>query len=441
VLSPGTYWAVVVAPAPSGGDDTAALQAKLDGGGLVVFKDGGTYKLTGTTGLSVDVSKTRLIGRGVTIDASGMTSGVAVTITSSLGDPAEYGQRSARWVEGIVLGGPGKASTVDGVKFTATAGSTVAHGDASFVVHDFRHGVSLGDNAHNIEVTVDAYNCTHCIDDSAATANAGENIRIRGALFNSTLAAYLHNGSADYTFEASFDYNGAVLDISGATVTCVGCHTEGNDANYGTNYPFTVAGTGSLLYSGGILTGALTTIPAYVHTAATTAFATFRDTRVLGWTGTFWDGTGNVLKTTSQTSGDSGGIQSTVDRTAATGVVSTISFGTRKWDTTGTLFTGNLNRITAPQAGFYLVAMKIQLSAVAGGSWRQAWLALNGNDANDKACPRSYPVNTLVQDAQSEIVYLSQGDYYELHIYQDSGSNVTVTAANGGPVLSLTRVA
>lgn len=295
-----TYIQAPIAPAPSGGDDTAALQALFDAGGDVTTAPGVTYVLTGTTGLVLDVSKARLIGRRTKIDASAMTSGQILHLTSTAGDPAEYHSRNGSWIEGVELIGPGKTSSVDGVLVSASGGASIAHGQASFVVHDVRHGIALGDNAHNLTFDADVYSAARCVDDSAAATNAGERIVFRGALFNSDLAAYLHNGNADYQFEGSFDYNKAVFDIDACTVTCVGCHTEGNDTQYGTNYPFTLTGNGSLVYVGGILTGALTTIPAYVHAANTGSRAIFDGTRIYGWSGAMGDGAGATVVRTAE---------------------------------------------------------------------------------------------------------------------------------------------
>lgn len=422
----------------------AALTALASSGGEVRLTPNATFTLT--SGLTWDASKIRVVGKRTKLDFTAMTSGTAIALTASSAGTVAYANRSAKSpLEGVDIAGSSRTNSVTGLSLAATTGNELAHlrVTSGVALHGFGTGLSLGDNVHNVEFDIDIYDCGHCIDDTAATANAGERIVFNGgAFFNSLLVGYLHNGNADYSFSScSFDYNVAQFDINGAVVTCNGCHTEGNDANYSTNYPFTVSGTGTLTYLGGILTGSLTTIPAYVHTGASTARAAFIDTRVNGWTGTFWDGTGNVVKTSAQTNGDTGCVYSTTDRAASNGVVSTIALGTAKWDTGGFYAGGNPNRISAPQTGFYLVVMKIQMAAVAGGTWRQAWLALNGNDASEKACPRSYPVNTLIQDAQSEIVFLNQGDYYELHVYQDSGSSVTITAANGGPEISLTRVA
>jgi len=44
------------AAAPSGGDDTAALQTLANAGGVVFLKASATYKLTGSTGLVLDIT-------------------------------------------------------------------------------------------------------------------------------------------------------------------------------------------------------------------------------------------------------------------------------------------------------------------------------------------------------------------------------------------------
>jgi hypothetical protein len=428
----------------TGGIDNAAIlqtfindcqNAKCEGR----FPPNATIK--GNSGVTIDVSKLRrLTGVRTVWDFSGMAgAATAVAFISTVTNlTGSYNLRSGAPVtEGIEIKGPGKASTVNGCSFSAAGSNEIAHTEFRFVVHDFASGILFGNGAHNLKFFVDVYNCNRCIDDTLGSANAGEQLAFMpgSTFFNSNMAGYFRNAPATYSFTAcSFDYNQAVFD-STSVITCTSCHTEGNDANYGTRYPFVIGGNGTLDYVGGTLTGALTTVPGYVNTTATTARAAFRETIISTWgTVPFSTGTGSVLRTNAQTLADTGNVYSVGNQSVATGVVgAVIPLGAKGWDTSavGNFWAaGQPNRITASQAGFYLLTVGIEFPAVAGGTVRQIWAARNGVTGN-RLCYKNYPINTLVQDVISQVVYCATGDYFELQAYQDSGGALTITADAG----------
>lgn len=424
---------------------SAALAALPSGYGTVMLAPHATFTIT--AGFSIDVCKQRLMGNKSVIDASALTSGAAITLTSSLTNMSgSYNNRNnSPILYGLEVKGSGRTNSVTGLSLSDST-DEIAHLKIcdGVTVHDFGIGVSLGNNCHNIEFEMTIYNAGDCINDTAATSNAGERICFRGgAFFNSIRVAYLHNQYADYMFEGcSFDYCEKMLDVESCVVTLTAVHVEGNDANYTTNYPFIVGGTGSLIIVGGMITGTLTTIPAYFSLTSTTARVSLVHTKVSGTYPALWAGTGSFSNVNAQTIGDYGRVYSTTDRTATTGVVSTISLGTKAYDTTGNLFysAANPNRITVPQAGFYTIQMKLQIAAAAGGTVRQVWAAMNGNDGLTRYCYKTYPVNTLIQDVLTETDYFATGTYFEIHTYHDATGSITFNAVNNGPFLSLTRV-
>lgn len=245
----------------------AAITALGSGLGQVNLKKNATFTIS--SGLTWDVAKVRVVGKRTVIDASSMTTGTAVALTSSVANTTgSYDHRANRPpLQGVKIKGSGRTNTVVGLSLAGGTTNELAHVRAAWdvTVTGFGTGLSLGSGVHNIEMGVDIYECGRCIDDTAATTNAGERIVfVGGAFFNSNMAAYLHNSTGDYTFLAcSFDYNVQQFDIAGSQVHVINPHIESNDANYGTNVPLTIA-SGAFVMHGGVITGSVTTIPHWI---------------------------------------------------------------------------------------------------------------------------------------------------------------------------------
>lgn len=423
----------------------AALAALPSGRGHVIALPG-THDIAAQ--LVIDASKQRVTcSPGAILDASGLVGGSAVRVTSTAtGAGASYTQKALGSVLfGGELLGPGIGSTVTGLEVSSEIGTEAAHlMIGPLVVHDFGVGIELGDGAHNVDFIVDVYNCGRCIQDIAAPTNAGERINfLSSTFFNSEMVGYFRNGVADYTFlSCAFDYNEQVFDTAGPVVTCTACHTEGNDANYGTNYPFRVGG-GDLIYLGGVLTGALTTIPAYVNADGATGRTIFRDTRIYGvdTLPDFHHGPGSVVRTTAQTITAVGRVKSAVNRTAATGVVTTVPLGTAEFDTGGFFDAAQPNRIYAPAPGFYQVDVGLDMTNNANGQYRQVWAAVNGDDGQRVAYTNSAPSTYEIGIRASGMVYLAAGDYLELHVFHNADATLTINSPHNGASLTLRRVA
>jgi len=430
----------------------AAIAALAGGVGEIRLTPNASF--TPAAGITFDVAKVRIVGKKNVLDFSALVEGTAVALTSSANaGGASYNLRSAGPpLRGVEIIGSSRTNAVTGLSVAAGAGNELAHIKVTddVVVHGFGTGLSLGSNAHNLEFGISIYSCGHDIDDAAAVANAGERIVfVGGAFFNSLLVGYFRNGSADYVFlGSSFDYNVAIFDINGPPVTCSGCHTEGNDANYGANYPFVIAGTGSLAYEGGIITGPVNNIPAYVNCTGASARASFVDIR-LNWANAsaapFSVGTGACMKSTVQTLRPFAKNTATADTVLPTAVVTTVALGNTIIDTEKFYAAGQPNRLTAPAPGFYEVKLSCTMTNAAGGTVRQIWGAINGSDAARVGQLQTFP--TAAGDftyRASEVVYLNTGDYVELHVFHDQGGNLAAKGTGGGvncpPAISLLRV-
>lgn len=124
-----TYAPGVSAPEPSGGDDTAALNAVLaaHAGEVVALRPGRTYKVTDTIRVP---SGTTLDGRGATIDATGIPAGtalgqrVAIEGVGSIGPDIAVSTAVAQWSRVIT----GLAST-----------ATLAAGDLILIRNEEPH--------------------------------------------------------------------------------------------------------------------------------------------------------------------------------------------------------------------------------------------------------------------------------------------------------------
>lgn len=203
-----------------------------------------TYKIN--TGLSLDVAKCGIIGEQAIIDASGMTTGIALALTNSI-TPAYYqGDIS---IEGLRFIGPGIGSSVDCISGNATQPSVSRTRISSVMGYNFRRGVVLSDHTWGLNFfACEFWNCADCVYAPGGLTDGGERHTFVGCLFyNSTRGFYQgYNAGSIYFTNCSFDYNGKQGQLDEGKVSLIGCHIEAT--NYATE-GFTI-GAG---VSGGVL--------------------------------------------------------------------------------------------------------------------------------------------------------------------------------------------
>jgi hypothetical protein len=115
-----------------------------------------------------------------------------------------------------------------------------------------------------------------------------------------------------------------------------------------------------------------------------------------------------------------------------------LTFNTERYDTDSIHSTvSNTSRLTANTAGIYLISAAISWENDVNGS-RQMGLYLNGSTqcAISRVC-----ADDPVRHTVSTIYELSVGDYFEVRVYQDSGSTLNVlVAGNYSPEFMMQRL-
>lgn len=246
---------------PSGGDDTAALQTVLNLGGDIILKPGATYKVSSNSGLTMNPLKTRFRGLGTIIDCSAMTSGTALTLTTSTaGD--QFVTAAACGVTGLIFSGPGIGSSVTAWSIAGSSTQAVPFtGLGNCYIKNFGTGISEGSYmwcSAIQHVTINA--CATAIDNSAATANTGERV----TYFDLTVAGcytvlnYPNAGTVNadhYFYSCSFDYNTVAghnvsqMILTGGRIFFYGLHLE--YAPLTTANPISITGQTQLSWYGG----------------------------------------------------------------------------------------------------------------------------------------------------------------------------------------------
>lgn len=216
-------------------DDTTAVQAALtsvvnSGKGGTVYFPPGTYKIT--SGLTVNASYVSISSEGATIDASTMTSGVAVTITGTVFLPYK---QSTTVIEGFKIIGNSTTGSVTGLRFHTVGGS--GEGSSHITIRNvnisyFGIGIDLGDRAYAINfIGSDVYYCNICVNQNSGIVDGGEKIQFNGCIFfNSNTAIKVRGDASDFNFlSCSLDYNTVQLDVYQSRVFMTDCHIEGDN--------------------------------------------------------------------------------------------------------------------------------------------------------------------------------------------------------------------
>ncbi|HET8685108.1 MAG TPA: hypothetical protein VFM18_00425, partial [Methanosarcina sp.] len=225
-------------------DDSTAFQTALDAmptGRISEYQlppDISSIKFN--SGITIYANKHALMARGTVFDFSGMTSGTAITIDGGDNNNT-YGQCMAELVRAHIVG-PGRTSSVDGIKFTGSGTSSPNQGSARFSlrncrVRNFRKGVtwfnrSYGTTLFNCEVHSNGVG--YHVRGGAYDAYENQGV-VRGGVFNNDINIYMEDGMLTL-FGTSVDY-AEYLQIAGrvGTLTLNDCHVEYaiRNGNYG----------------------------------------------------------------------------------------------------------------------------------------------------------------------------------------------------------------
>jgi len=219
--------------------------------------------------VTLDISRQQLHGTlGTRIDARSVTSGTAFLLTA-VGIPGY----DKSWValKDLELVGPGAGTTAVGIAFDVAdnVGRVNQFALQSVMIHDFGVGIEFRDQtwASNWYSCTSHNNGIGVRHQNPATNSGERQTFIGGSLFNNGIGVEANSPSGSVMLIGmSLDYNKQHLDCQGGRITCVGCHIEGNAATYAGGYPMHLAGEGTLLVSGGRITGGSGTgsTPAYL---------------------------------------------------------------------------------------------------------------------------------------------------------------------------------
>lgn len=243
-------------------DDSGAIQACFNwvvAGGKprrVALLRGSTYKINSQ--LTLDVSYVSLQGNGATINASSMTSGAAIRLTST-GFGGTY-QNTVNPLSGVKFVGPGYGNIATTIALHLDSNEDVSYQGPTHInfydlfIADFNKGISFGDftnmnnfygctiNACDIGVHYPVYN---------TVVNSGE----RNTFTNcnimqcSTWGIFASGGVLHFT-SCSIDYSIRQIYVQDARAYLNNCHFEGG--LYATQAPIKCEGsTAAIFFVGG----------------------------------------------------------------------------------------------------------------------------------------------------------------------------------------------
>lgn len=229
-------------------DDSTALQNALNAvpQGKIreckIPRDVARIKIN--SGIVIDVSKIYIDFGGARLDASGMTTGTAITVTGSgtndTNSDDSYGQCMGG-IHRMKLFGPGRYNGVDGILFTGDSGST-AIGSARMVmsqswVRHFRKGLTFFHRAYLITVFACEIGSNILgVYSKGGGTDAYENVGfLRSAIGNNDINVYVEDGYLHFN-GCSLDYAEWVqMAVRVGMLSLLDCHVEFSikSGNYG----------------------------------------------------------------------------------------------------------------------------------------------------------------------------------------------------------------
>ena len=135
-------------------------------------------------------------------------------------------------------------------------------------------------------------------------------------------------------------------------------------------------------------------------------------------------------------------VRHNVDQTIANNVGVTLAFNLEDYDTDTYHDTvSNNSRLTAPDDGYYYIFATVQWTASVVGRRN---LIINHNIDGGIAVNRAEPVSDVGVSTTHEVStawFMQAGEYVTLQVFQSSGGNLTVIAANSfSPVLGMHKL-
>lgn len=230
----------------TGADASGPLQAALtcasnsgntSANYLTVRLSGATYKIL--SGLSLDAARTSLDFNGSLIDASGMTSGAAITVAVTNNDVAaayagvnNVHQRCS--LRNGSLFGPGKTSSVTGIFHTTATGLVAFISLENITVNAFGTGELYGQNSFNIQHhNFNVYQCGTGINSASASGGGEEETYFGGNIGECNTAVLQENANGGLVFNStSFDYNyDKIVNVVNGRVELSSPWIEGNSVS------------------------------------------------------------------------------------------------------------------------------------------------------------------------------------------------------------------
>jgi len=137
--------------------------------------------------------------------------------------------------------------------------------------------------------------------------------------------------------------------------------------------------------------------------------------------------------------------RTTAGQSMGHGATTLINFGTKDWDSHGSVTTGASWKFTAPSAGKFQVSVSSSLAS--GGGWGvgealQLDIFKNGVADSVLFFKRTESANTnSISAFGSQQVSLLAGDYIDIRLYQDSGAAISLSVDGTSNMVSISRIA
>jgi hypothetical protein len=294
---------IAAANAPTDGcvyvTDYATLDAALDAATAgdtftrIRVVAGSTITLTNSNRLTIDVAYVHVDFQGALVDATALTSGVAITVTGTTNPPY---QQATNGFTNLRILGPGRTVTgVTGILFTGPTSTTDLSGPSHVQpqhvnLSAFATGVSYGNHTYVIDLlNWDIYRCGTGVLLPAGLADTGERFGYTATtIFNNTIGMDFTGTPGDIMLiGCSLDYNSdAHIKIGSSRVNFHGVHCENGTKS---TPDFTLTGNGSTLNMWGgefVNTGSPTWAASIVNNANNGGGVTIEGTRLGGLTST-----------------------------------------------------------------------------------------------------------------------------------------------------------
>jgi|GEM_PF-5554783 len=214
---------------------TAAMTAaKNAGGGKLVL----TQDITLSSTYVHDYHYATLEGNGHRIDASAITSGTAIRISSSNSNAGAMYYQAQRYVGNFDLKGNGKTGGVTGILLQGeNANASASHLTLKNInISNFGTGLKEFSYAYEVDCyKVEIHSCTTGVEVLSGGTDYGARMAFFGGIvYGCSTAVKNHYGSMTiHAFGTAFDYCPKLADLHGGKLVLVDCHVEAIGAEAG----------------------------------------------------------------------------------------------------------------------------------------------------------------------------------------------------------------